>query len=172
MTITKTPVYLNYWEAEYACSVGSRRHLESCFSGRKARFPERTPDELLLHHQHGALGELAFCKLVNRYWGGHINRFHEADVGEEVEVRWSARNDLKIRSDDTTKYIVSMSGALTDTVKTKQNQRVIRFYYNGYITPQEGQKQEWQQDFGNHGAPAFFVPHSHLDPAIPPSFLS
>ena len=71
MSENKTPVYLNYWEAEYACSVGSRRHLESCFSEQKgSAFRRNTPDELLLHHQHGALGELAFCKLSKSLLGG------------------------------------------------------------------------------------------------------
>tara|TARA_B100001113_G_C20920506_1_gene539848 strand:- start:37 stop:522 length:486 start_codon:yes stop_codon:yes gene_type:complete len=156
-------VLLDYWECIHACNVGLTRHIESCVRGRKARFPERKPDELLLHHQHGALAEAAFSKLAQVYWGGHINRFHEADVGLKIEVRWSARPDLKIRADDNDIYVVSMSGALSDCVDRK-----FPFVYNGYIYSEDAKQERWLKDPNGSGAPAYFVPHTDLNIELPP----
>ena len=160
-----TEIFLTYFECDHACQVGARRHLESCIKGRRARFPEmKMPDELLLHHQHGALAELAFCKLFGFYWGGHINHFHKAYVGTNIEVRWSRRTDLKVRPDDNDVYVASMSGALTDCLDKK-----FRFYYNGYIHSEDAKREEWKKDFFNAGSPAYFVPHDQLNTDPPPN---
>ena len=155
-------IFLTYFECLQACQVGLTRHLESCLRSRKARFPETKADELLLHHQHGALAEMAYSKLTSQYWGYHVNHFHAADLGSKTEVRWSERSDLKVRPDDNDIIVVSMSGKLSDCIDKR-----FPFVYNGWIHSNDAKQEQWKRDFHNAGKPAYFVPHDNLNKELP-----
>jgi|TARA_Y100000034_G_C6891825_1_gene410411 hypothetical protein len=146
-------VKLTFSESVMSCLVGAMRHFEAIYRGREARFPERYPDQLLLHHIHGAAAECAFSKCTDQYWGGHVNRFHKPDVGE-VEVRFSNGGSLKVRPDDDC-WVALISGGFP------------RFTFCGAIHAGDAKRSEWLKDPGGWGAPAYFVPESELQKKVP-----
>ena len=101
--------------------TGVVRHIESLEHGRKLRFPEKYPNQSLLNNQLGSLSEMAYAKMVNTYYNHSVNTFHVADIGDNIEVRYSNMDKLKVRATDKDVYVVSMSGTLPELV------------YNGYI---------------------------------------
>ena len=101
--------------------TGVVRHIESLEHGRKLRFPEKYPNQSLLNNQLGSLSEMAYAKMVNTYYNHSVNTFHVADIGDNIEVRYSNMDKLKVRATDKGVYVVSMSGTLPELV------------YNGYI---------------------------------------
>jgi hypothetical protein len=130
--------------------TGMVRHIESLESGRKLRFPEQYPNQSLLNHQLGSLSEMAYAKMVNAYYSHSVNTFHVADIGDNIEVRYSNMDKLKVRVTDKDVYVVSMSGTLPE------------FTYNGYIWCENAKRPEWSKDYNNHGVPAYFVPLTEL----------
>ena len=130
--------------------TGMVRHIESLESGRKLRFPEKYPNQSLLNHQLGSLSEMAYAKMVNAYYSHSVNTFHVADIGDNIEVRYSNMDKLKVRATDKDVYVVSMSGTLPE------------FTYNGYIWCENAKRPEWSKDYNNHGVPAYFVPLTEL----------
>ncbi len=130
--------------------TGIMRQADSVCNGRKPRFPEKYPGELLLNHQFGALAEIAFCKVVDRYYSPTVNTFHVPDVGTDIEIRYSNTGKLKVREDDNDVYCVLMSGNLPV------------FEYHGWIWCDDAKKDGWKRDYGNFGVPAYFVPIEYL----------
>jgi len=150
-------ISLDFSECLNGSNVGTLRYLESLFRGRKTRFPRAYEDQGLLHHQQGAIAELAFAKMVDRYWAQHVNRFHEEDM-RGVEIRFSNRNDTKVRPTDKNIWIVSMGGELP------------KYVYKGCIFSEKAKKEEWLKDFGGFGKPAYFVPNDCLSTSMPPTY--
>jgi len=148
---------LSFSECLNGANVGTLRHLESIFRGRTSRFPHKFPEQGLLYHQQGAIAELAFAKLSDCYWAQHVNRFHEEDL-RGIEVRFSNRDDTKVRPDDHNIWIVSMGGELPT------------YKYKGCIYSEEAKRPEWEKDFGGYGKPAIFVPNEYLDSDLPPTY--
>jgi len=150
-------VKLKFSECLNGTMVGALRYYESLFKGRTTSFPRSYIEQGLLHHQQGALAELAYSKLSDRYWSQHVNRFHDDDL-RGVEVRYSNRKDTKVRPDDNNIWIVSMGGELPV------------YEYKGCIYSEDAKRPEWEKDFGNWGKPAFFVPNEHLTTDLPPTY--
>ena len=147
----KVKVKLTQQEMMVGCTTGMTRHIESVANNRQPRFPEKYTGQLLLSHQLGACAELAYCKIFNIFYSPTVNTFHVADIGDDVEVRYSNLNYLKVRKDDNNIYCVSMCGNLQ------------YFRYNGWIWSEDAKKDEWIKDFGGHGKPAYFVPTENLN---------
>ena len=106
-------VALTAIEVAVGTTVGAYRNAESQLSGRKPRFPEKTPGELWGFHIESALAELAVSKALGIYWGFSVNTFHVPDIANtNIEVRWSSAPRLKIRPDDPNQRVmVSVRGA-------------------------------------------------------------
>jgi hypothetical protein len=111
---------------------------------------------MLLNHQLAACAEMAFCKMIGVYFANTKNTFHVADVGKNIEVRFSNTGLLKVRADDNDMAVVSMSGNLDG------------FTYNGWISSEEAKYDHYKKDFGNYGKPAYFVPLNKLSLKTPP----
>jgi len=150
-------IRLSFTECLNGSQIGTLRYLESLFKGRTTRFPRSYPEQGLLHHQQGAIAELAFAKLSDRYWSQHVNRFHEDDL-RGIEVRYSNRNDTKVRPDDNNIWIVSLGGELPT------------YEYKGCIYSEDAKRPEWEKDFGGHGKPAYFVPNDRLIKKLPDTY--
>jgi hypothetical protein len=106
-------VELNANEVLVATYIGSRRNAEASFKGRQARFPDLSVMVLWGGHIESAHAELAVCKYLGIYWGFGVNTFHVEDiVNTNFEIRWSPREDLKVRPDDKG-IIISVTGKLS-----------------------------------------------------------
>jgi len=141
-------VNLNANEVLVAGYIGMRRNAEATFRGRKNRFPERYAGELWGNHIESAHAELAVCKALGIYWGFGVNTFHAPDVQDtNLEIRWSKRNDVKVRPDDTG-VIVSVTGSCPT------------YEIKGWIRAQDAMQDRWYH--ANH-PPCYFVPHDALE---------
>lgn len=145
-------IKLNSYEFLTAANIGMRRNVEAIYKGRKVRFPEKTPGELWGFHIESAIAEMCVSKYLDIYWSMGVNTFHVADVGKNLEIRWSMRNDCKIRPDDNNVIIVS--------VKELGMNKIIM----GWINSEEGKKPEYEFKGKNSDlAPCYFVPHEKLN---------
>ena len=84
-------VVLTREELELADAVGVRRQIRSVEAGRKEQHGCKPGDEALRVHILGTQGEMAVAKLLNLYWGGHVDIFHAPDLvsalGSPIQVR-------------------------------------------------------------------------------------
>jgi hypothetical protein len=141
-------VELNANEVLVATYIGSRRNAEACFRGRKARFPEKVAGELWGFHIEAAHAELAVCKYLGIYWGFGVNTFHVEDIVDtNLEVRWSAREDVKVRPDDEG-VIVSVTG------------KCPTYEIKGWIRAEDAKQEKYKY---NKEPICYFVPHSDLE---------
>jgi hypothetical protein len=146
-------VQLNANEFLTAANIGMRRNAEAIFKGRKARFPEKTPGELWGFHIESSIAEMCVAKHLGIYWTMGVNTFHIADIGKNFEVRWSMREDCKVRPDDNDVIIVSVHG--TGMIKSIM----------GWIYSEDAKKEEYEFKGKNSDlAPCYFVPHHKLMP--------
>jgi len=151
-------IQLTEQELIVACQTGLMRYVESITNNRKPNFSHnRNIDEMLLFDQQGCCAEMAFAKMVGVYFGHTINTFHTADVGRNIEVRFSNMNSCKVRPNDKDVYVACMSGSLKEG-----------FCYHGYIHCEDAKRDEWSKDFNNKGRPAYFVPRDNLIHEYPP----
>lgn len=142
-------VELNANEVLVATYIGSRRNAEASFRGRKARFPEKVAGELWGFHIESAHAELAVCKYLGIYWGFGVNTFHVEDVvNTNLEIRWSSREDLKVRPDDKG-IVVSVTG------------KCPNYEIKGWIKAQDAKQERWKF---NKEPVCYFVPHKELNP--------
>ena len=142
-------VELNANEVLVATYIGSRRNAEACFKKRKARFPEKVMGELWGFHIEAAHAELAVCKYLGIYWGFGVNTFHVADVeNTNLEVRWSSREDMKVRPDDNG-IIVSVTG------------KCPVYEIKGWMRAADAKQDKWLY---NREPVCYFVPHTQLHP--------
>ena len=142
-------IKLNANEVLVAGYVGMRRNAEATYKGRKSRFPEKVTGELWGFHIEAAHAELAVCKYLNVYWGFGVNTFHVADVvNTNLEIRWSSRNDLKVRPDDNG-VVVSVTG------------QCPKYTIKGWIRAEDAKQKQWYYD---KEPPCYFVPHDQLNP--------
>lgn len=142
-------VELNANEVLVATYIGSRRNAEACFKKRKARFPEKVIGELWGFHIEAAHAELAVCKYLGIYWGFGVNTFHVADVeNTNLEIRWSSREDMKVRPDDNG-IIVSVTG------------KCPVYEIKGWMRAADAKQDKWLY---NREPVCYFVPHTQLQP--------
>ncbi len=142
-------IELNANEVLVATYIGSRRNAEASFRGRKARFPEKVVGELWGFHIEAAHAELAVAKYLGIYWGFGVNTFHVEDiVNTKIEVRWSSREDVKVRPDDNG-IIVSVTG------------KCPVYEIKGWIKAEDAKQEKWKF---NKAPICYFVPHKELNP--------
>ncbi len=143
-------IELNVNEVLVATYVGSRRNAEAKYKGRQARFPEKVAGELWGFHIEAAHAELAVAKYLGIYWGFGVNTFHVEDiVNTKIEVRWSLREDVKVRPDDSG-IIVSVTGS-SPTYEIK-----------GWIKAEDAKQEKWK--YTKTLPVCYFVPHAELNP--------
>jgi len=144
-------VHLEKYELGMAANVGSHRQLSAILKKSEPRFAEQFPGQLHDNHIRAAMAELAVAKHLNVYWGGHVDTYQTMpDVGE-YEVRYSTRNDLKIKDNDHGR-VISVTGVPPD------------FYIAGWYDADQAKQDKYKKDFGNGGPPAYFIPHKSLHP--------
>lgn len=142
-------IELNANEVLVATYIGSRRNAEACFKKRTARFPEKNVGELWGNHIESAHAELAVCKYLGVYWGFGVNTFHVEDiVNTNLEVRWSSREDVKVRPDDNG-IIVSVTG------------KCPTYEIKGWIKASDAKKEQYKY---NKEPVCYFFPHTQLKP--------
>lgn len=142
-------VELTVNEVLVAMYVGARRNAEANYKGRKPRFPEKVAGELWGFHIESAHAELAVCKYLGIYWGFGVNTFHVEDVvNTNLEIRWSSRNDLKVRPDDKG-IVVSVTG------------KSPSYEIKGWIKAEDAKREKWLY---NKEPICYFVPHRELMP--------
>jgi hypothetical protein len=142
-------VKLNANEVLVAGYIGMRRNAEANFRHREPRFPERVTGELWGFHIESAHAELAVSKALGIYWGFGVNTFHSPDISDtNLEVRWSSREDVKVRPDDSG-IVVSVAGKCPD------------YEVKGWIYASEGQVEQFKY---SKEPICYFVPHRHLRP--------
>ncbi|NDB94970.1 MAG: hypothetical protein EBZ78_02235 [Verrucomicrobia bacterium] len=142
-------VKLSVNEVLVAGYVGMRRNAEASYKHREMRFPERNVGELWGNHIESAHAELVVSKALGIYWGFGVNTFHNPDIADtNLEVRWSSRDDVKIRPDDSG-IIVSVKGRCPD------------YEIMGWIYASEGQAEQFKY---SKEPVCYFVPHKHLRP--------
>lgn len=149
MTVT-----LTWSERCLAAQVGLWRHFRAVREQRKPTHGLRGGEgELLAFHVDGAIGEMAFAKSQNVYWSGSVDTFKSGgDVGT-IHVRARSRPDyeLNIRDDDPDGVpFVLVRGSLGT------------YEIVGWMWSHEAKQPYWQHDYGNRGAPAWFVPDRYL----------
>ena len=129
--------------------VGMRRNAEASFRNRRPRFPERVCGELWGFHVESAHAELAVAKYLGIYWGFGVNTFHVPDIDRtNYEVRWSSRDDVKVRPDDKG-IVISVTG------------RCPNYTLKGWIDAEDAKQDRWYFD---KQPTCYFVPHQHLHP--------
>lgn len=139
---------LNVNEVLVATYIGSRRNAEASYKKRKARFPEKVVGELWGFHIESAHAELAVCKYLGIYWGFGVNTFHTEDVvNTGLEIRWSPKDCLKVRPDDTG-IVVSVQG------------KCPTYEIKGWIRAEDAKQDKWKFD---KEPICYFVPHSALN---------
>ena len=145
-------VKLNANELLTAANIGMRRNAEAIFKGRSPRFPEKTPGELWGFHIESSLAEMCVSKYLKIYWSMGVNTFHTADIDKKLEIRWSERDDCKVRPDDNNMIIISVKG-----VGMSKN-------IMGWIDSEDAKKEEFKFKGKNSDtAPCYFVPHNKLN---------
>jgi hypothetical protein len=143
-------VELNANEVLVATYIGSRRNAEASFRGRKPRFPEKNVGELWGFHIESAHAELAVCKYLGIYWGFGVNTFHVEDVvNTDLEIRWSSREDVKVRPDDKG-IVVSVTGQCPN------------YEIKGWIRASDAKQDKWK--YTKTLPVCYFVPHTELKP--------
>jgi len=142
-------VELEKYEIVMAAMVGSRRQMSAILKQSSPRFAEQYPGQLHDNHIRAAFAELAVAKHLNVYWGGHVDTYQTIpDVGE-YEVRYSTRNDLKVKDNDKGK-VVSVTGQPPSMVIA------------GWYEADKAKMEQFKKTFNNGGPPAYFVPHNLL----------
>jgi hypothetical protein len=147
-------VRLTWFEAVMAGEVGMRRHLAALRGGNPDQHGRNGEDGWTVHIE-GAAGELAVAKVLDRYWSGSVNTYHdEGDVGQRLEVRTRSRHhyELLVRPGDP-----------PDSAYVLVTGRVPWFVVRGWVFGHEAMRPEWLRVHGDRPA-AYFVPHEELSP--------
>jgi hypothetical protein len=149
-------VKLEPYEMDHAVLCGTKRRAASRDRPNTVTKEDmKTEEQWIENDVNGAAAEMVVAKALNRYWSGSVNTFKNgADVGESIQVRWSPKdhNSLIVRDNDPDdQWFFFVTGDLS---------RGMRIH--GYIRGGEAKREEWREDRGGYGKPAFFVPHAAL----------
>ena len=92
---------LKWHEVMLGGMTGVMRHVKSLKKGLKDAHGYDGEDGWTKHID-GALGEVVVAKALDHYWGGPIDTFKSADLGDIIQVRTRSRADyeLIVRPDD------------------------------------------------------------------------
>ena len=149
MTVT-----LTWLEVELAAEHGLRRHLSSLQDNRRPHAAMKDGDEWRTHIV-GAIGELAFAKVMGRYYPFTIDTFKRVgDVGfYEVRTRCHPRYELIVRDEDRDDRPFVLVRGVIPTFD------VVGWCWGG----EAKRHQEWKKNHGDR-VPAYFVPDQFLQP--------
>jgi hypothetical protein len=105
-------------------------------------------------HIEGAGAEMAAAKRIACYWSATVNTYKQADLRDNVQVRWRSRDyyDLIIRDDDPPDHIYIL------VLGKMPSYRVV-----GFIRGVPVDHPEWRKTYGNREE-AWFVPQNALRP--------
>jgi hypothetical protein len=94
------------------------------------------------------------ARVLSRYWGGDVNSFKRADIGQRVQIRMRSRHDwdLLVRPDDSD----DMAYVLVTGTPT-------RMLVHGWCWGREAKQPEYLKPHGGR-PPAYFVPQAALRP--------
>lgn len=99
-----------------------------------------------------AAAEIAVAKALNQYWGAGVTQGDQADVGSNIEVRWTRHENGKLmirpKDKDDRPYIL-VRGIAPD------------FEIVGWIYGREGKQDCWKRDPDGKG-PVYMVPEEAL----------
>lgn len=155
------PVSLTLAETMMAAQVGINRHGAAIKNGNHDKHGADGPGWNF--HIEGACGECCVAKYLNVHWDGSVNTFRTGnDVGAwQVRTRSRHSYELPIRKDDdVAKNFILVTGIAP------------RFIIRGYFLAGEARAHDdWWQDYGNRGAPAWFVPQNVLRDFGPASLV-
>lgn len=146
-------VELSLSEMLNGCIVGCLRHHESS----RKKMPDKhgfdgSKLSGLSIHVDGACGEIAVAKLRGRYFGGLVNSFKAADLGNNVQVKTRSSHDydLIVRRDDNPDHIfVLVTGSPP------------QLFVRGWIYGHEAMQEKFLKTYGGR-EPAYFVPAKFL----------
>ena len=98
-------VRLSEEEMEIAAQVGSRRRIRAQVYGWNDKHGYDGSKGWDVDIE-GAAAEEAFCRYRGLYWGGHIDTFKAADVGDNIQVRCTELEDgcLILRGEDNPEH--------------------------------------------------------------------
>lgn len=147
-------VELEAYEIRMAALVGSFRQLSATDQGSEPRFSEQYAGQLHENHQRSAMAELAVAKHLNVYWGGHVDVYRTMPDVADLEVRYSRREDLKVRPDDTGRIVCVKGLPISSRA----------FGLVGWCDAEDAKKEKYLSSCGNDGPPAYFIPHKCLQP--------
>jgi hypothetical protein len=106
----------------------------------------------------GTSAELAVARWLGVEWSRSVNTFHgEADVGEDVDVRATDRDDGRLilrEKDQPYRWFVLVTG------------NPPNIFLRGFIRGWDARQDEWYRNPQGYGA-AWFVPQSALIPIQP-----
>ncbi len=148
-------IVLEWYEYALAADVGRLRNLASVRRGSSHRVKTRDTSGIgWTEHIEGAAAELAVAKYLGIYWGGDVDTFKKADVGSDLQIRWtpSHSNRLIIREADSDDDVYILVTGL-----------VPKLSIRGWITGADAKKCEFASDPESLGK-AFFIPIHELQP--------
>jgi hypothetical protein len=151
------PVILTTNEFYVSLIVGVRRRvasIEQKFVERNGAARTKQAFQFYIN-MIGACGEMAFCKLHGLYWPASINAAKgEPDVLPDWQIRTLEHHDycLLVRKNDRDdQRFVLMTGNGPE------------FMYHGWMWGRDAKREEWWDDKGERGQPAFWVPQEFLN---------
>lgn len=151
-------VTLTSMEMLMACLVGVRRNIESI--EQKLHANHGFMGNAWEIHIEGACAEMAVAKVLENYWGGPVNTFKDADIGQKIQVRSTQYKTgcLIVRKDDSSDDIYYLVTGIAPTY-------IIR----GWLYGRDARKKKWLQAPAGR-PPAWFVPQDALrHPGVKPT---
>lgn len=146
-------VSLDWDEQLLAAQIGITRQMEARKTGAySSRTPERRGDPVLCDI-NAAGAEMAVAKYLGCYWIGGVNRWKQADVAPDIEVRWTDKPEGKLivrTKDVASRRFVLVRGGFP------------AYELVGWIGGEEAMKEQWWEDPRKDGG-AYFVPEWALE---------
>lgn len=147
---------LNWSEQQDAILVGGQRRIKAIARNRSE--PYGTPkDDLWMTDIESSAAELAVAKLTGLYWHRRIEHSLETtppDVGDDVQVRWSAHPTAHL-----TIYDRDQDGHIFFLVTG----RIPTLVIHGWINAVEAKTENYRR-VTPRGGMAYWVPQTDLNP--------
>lgn len=151
-------VTLTEAETISAAHTGLLRNAESLFAQREETIPGIGENGLgWTRHIEGACAELAFAKLIDRYWDASQSRFRNSNGGDVggIQVRSTIEEDghliLRPHDRDEDAFVLVVGCA-------------PRFRIVGWARARDAKRPEFVRDPGGRGRPCWWIPQSALRP--------
>ena len=151
---SKVWVTLTLPELIHGVTSGAIRAYESSKKNLSAAHGlDKEGEGLLSMDIEGALGEICVAKVLNKYWGGDVNTYKGADIGDSIQVRTRSKHayDLLVRDgDNPAHFYFHVTGAYPE------------YCVRGWM---KGSNAKNPKYLARHGGrpPAYFIPESDLN---------